>query len=330
MNTDVQALRNSSAHITIQLGIKTTKGQGSGGDPQIGQTAAEESIEIIKELLSNTDMVFITCGMGGGTGTGASPVVAKVAKSLGVLTVGIVTKPFSKIEGKERMHRAEVGISELKKYVDALLVIPNDKFLEIYPDVSFFEVLYRFSDDVIYKAVLSIWNVITRAGYVNVDFADARCVLKDAGDIIMTVGSVEEDVDNKVIKAIKKALSNPFLENVSVEGAKKMLVNICGADVKSNEMQRVGEYFTNNILATEGNVFVGFVYDESFGKKVEVTIIASGFPIASNKQRKNFRKRKEDEKYLQINENRLITNGDNCSTDISKVPAIGRGLRILK
>jgi len=109
-----------------------------------------------------------------------------------------------------------------------------------------------------------------------------------------------------------------------------MLVNICGADVKSNEMQRVGEYFTNNILATEGNVFVGFVYDESFGKKVEVTIIASGFPIASNKQRKNFRKRKEDEKYLQINENRLITNGDNCSTDISKVPAIGRGLRILK
>lgn len=330
MNTDVQALRNSSAHITIQLGIKTTKGQGSGGDPKIGQASAEESIEIIKELLSNTDMAFITCGMGGGTGTGASPVVAKVAKSLGVLTVGIVTKPFSKLEGKERMHNAEVGISELRKYVDALLVIQNDKFLEIYPDVSFFDVLYRFSDDVIYKAVLSIWNVVTRPGYVNVDFADAKSVLKDAGDIIMTVGAVEEDTENKVIKAIKKALNNPFIENVSIEGAKKLLVNICGIDIKANDMRMVGE-FLNKSISADGHTFVGYVPDESFGKKVEITIIASGFPTsaASNKLKKTFRKRKEDEKIIDT-EKKVISSSENENIDLSKVPAIGRGLRILK
>ncbi|MFQ3675388.1 MAG: hypothetical protein SNJ64_02450, partial [Endomicrobiia bacterium] len=224
--------------------------------------------------------------------------------------------------------RREVGISELRKYVDALLVIHNDKFLEIYPDVSFFDVLYRFSDDVIYKAVLSIWNVVTRPGHVNVDFADAKSVLKEAGDIIMTVGSIEEDTENKVIKAIKKALNNPFIENVSLEGAKKLLVNICGVDIKANDMRMVGE-FLNNTVSTEGHVFVGFVPDESFGKKVEITLIASGFPIGTNKQRKNFRRRKEDEKSSEVGD-RIFIGAENSSIDISKVPAIGRGLRILK
>lgn len=324
MNTDVQALRNSSAHITIQLGVKTTKGQGSGGDPKVGQAAAEESIEIVKELLSNTDMVFITCGMGGGTGTGASPVIAKVAKSLGVLTVGIVTKPFTKLEGSERKHNAEIGISELRKNVDALLVIQNDKFLEIYPDVSFFDVLYRFSDDVIYKAVLSIWNVVTKPGHVNVDFADAKSVLRDAGDIIMSVGSVEEDTDNKVIKAMKKALNNPFIENVSINGAKKILVNICGVDIVANDMKMVGEFLAQTV-SNNAHVFVGYVPDTSFGKKVEITLIASGFSQA-DKPKKLARTKKSIT--TSINEEEKTTNASNI--DISKVPAITRGLRVLK
>ncbi len=327
MNTDVQALRNSSSHITIQLGVKTTKGQGSGGDPKIGQASAEESIEIIKELLSNTDLVFLTCGMGGGTGTGATPVIAKVAKSLGVLTVGIVTKPFSKLEGKDRTHKAELGITELRKYVDALLVIQNDRFLEIYPDVSFLDILCRFSDDVIYKAVLSIWNVVTRPGHVNVDFADAKSVLKDAGDIIMTVGSIDEDTENKVIKTIKKALNNPLIENISIEGARKLLVNICGVDIVASDMKMVGEFLSQTI-APDAHVFVGYVPDPSYGKKVEITLIASGFPTTV-KQRKNIKKRREDNRSID-NLNISAINTGNNNIDISKIPAIERGLRILK
>ncbi len=281
MNTDVQALSQSKA-IPIQLGIKTTKGQGSGGRPEIGRQAAEESIDTIKELLANTDMLFLTCGMGKGTGTGATPVIAKIAKEMNILTVGIVTTPF-KWEGQERAKNAQQGILELKKYVDALLAIPNDKFIDLYPNFDMEEVFYKIADDVLNKAVLSIWKVITEPGFMNVDFADAKNVLKDAGEIIMTVGASNEESGNVLKQAIKNALNNPLLDNLSIQGAKRILVNICGKGLVANDVNIAGEYI-QKLIAPDAAVFVGFVTDARFHNKVEVIIIASGLSLKPKPQ----------------------------------------------
>lgn len=289
INTDLQALRNSKAPIVVQIGVKTTKGQGTGGDPEVGRQAAEESIDNIRDLLVNTDMLFLTCGMGKGTGTGATPVIAKVAREMDILTVAVVTKPFS-LEGTKRLENAEIGISELRKYVDALLVIPNDKFLELYPNLSFTELLYRLADDVLYKAVLGIWNVVRRPGFVNVDYADAKNVLKGAGDIILSHGVEKADVENSLKKAIKAALNNPFVD-VNMSGAKKLLVNIYGQNIISNDI-KVASDFLKPFMDKQGTtVFIGYVNSEEFKDRVEVTIIASGFskPHSGRKTKRIFR-----------------------------------------
>lgn len=280
LNTDLQVLRETKAPIAIQLGPKTTKGQGSGGDPAKGRLAAEESIDTIKDLLTNCDMLFLTCGMGKGTGTGATPLIASVAKEMEILTVAVVTKPFT-FEGKQRMENAEKGISELKKYVDALLVIPNDKFMELYPDLSFSEVLYRVADDVLHKAVVSMWNVIRRPGFMNVDYADARNVLKSAGDIIMSTAVEHSATENSLKKAIKKAIYSPFVD-VNMQGAKKLLMNICGKNIIMNDVKIASEYL-QQFMDKEAAVVIGYVNSDEFEENVEVTIIASGFQTIPEK-----------------------------------------------
>ncbi|MCS7231637.1 MAG: cell division protein FtsZ [Elusimicrobiota bacterium] len=282
VNTDLQVLRLSKAPINIQIGQKTTNGQGSGGKPEVGKKAAEESAETIRDLLVNTDLLFLTCGMGKGTGTGATPIIAKIAKELGILTVAVVTKPF-KFEGTERMKNAEMGISELKKYVDALLVIPNDKFLELYPYSSFTEMLYRIADDVLHKAVLSMWSVITRPGYMNVDFADVKNVLKDAGEIIMSIGSENSYSENSLKKALKSAINNPLID-VNIQGAKKLLVNLCGANIMTNDVITLGKYL-EQYMDKDFVLFIGYVNSEEFQDKVEVTLIASGFSNTNKKKK---------------------------------------------
>lgn len=284
VNTDLQVLRLSKAPINIQIGQKTTNGQGSGGKPEIGKKAAEESAETIKDLLVNTDLLFLTCGMGKGTGTGATPVIAKIAKELGILTVAVVTKPF-KFEGPERMKNAELGISELRKYLDALLLIPNDKFLELYPYSSFTEMLYRIADDVLHKAVLSMWSVVTKPGYMNVDFADVKNVLKDAGDIIMGIGSENSYSENSLKKALKTAFNNPLIDG-NIEGAKKLLVNICGANVMTNDVVILGKYI-EQYMDKNFTLFIGYVNSEEYQDKVEVTVIASGFSNTSKKKKQS-------------------------------------------
>jgi len=321
MNTDLQALRMSKAQITMQLGMRTTRGQGSGGDPEVGARAAEENTEVISSMLSNTDMVFLTCGMGGGTGTGATPVVARLARERGVLSVAVVTKPFSKLEGADRMNRAEAGIAELRKYVDALLVIPNDKFIEMYPDLNFGEVLYKMADDVLYKAILSIWGVVTHPGHINVDMADVRTVLKNAGEIIMTVGRTEGDIENKLVKAVKKALADPLLDNVSIEGSKRLLINVVGTDIKTVEMKAVSEYLSQNV-ARDAQIFFGFVPDASLGEIVEITIIATG-SVGQKKTRRAVRKSADAD-------NRPAVETTETG-NLGRIPAIlTRGTRILK
>ena len=287
INTDLQALKESKAPIVIHIGPKTTKGQGSGGDPLVGKQAAEESIDIIRDLLTHTDMVFLTCGMGKGTGTGATPVIARVAKELGVLTVAVVTKPFD-FEGKIRMDNAITGITELKKYVDALLTIPNNKFLEMYPNLSFGEVLYRLADDVLHKAVLSMWKVVTQPGYVNVDYADARNVLKNAGQIIMSYGVEKASAESCLKKAIKNAMNNPFIE-FDIRSAKNLLVNICGKNITGHDVYNAFEYL-QHYMDKEVVTYIGYVNSNDFEDKVEVTIIASGFQmVEKTKSKKTFR-----------------------------------------
>lgn len=314
INTDLQALRNSKAPIVIQIGPKTTKGQGSGGNPLVGKQAAEESIETIRDLISNSDMLFLTCGMGKGTGTGATPVVARLAREMDILTVAVVTKPF-KFEGPKIMENAENGIAELKKYVDAVLVIPNDKFIELYPNLSFTDVLYRLADDVLFKAVFSMWNVITRPGFVNVDFADARNVLKGAGEIIMSYGVEKSDTENALKKAIKNAINNPFM-NVNIRGAKKFLINFCGKNILSGEVSSAGEYLRQFLDNKDALLYMGYVNSDEFEDKVEVTIIASGFQVIPDKMKTR--------KYM-----RLEPQEDSPIHTTERFQRIGR-LRVLK
>jgi len=301
INTDLQALKGSHAPIVIQIGVKTTKGQGSGGDPAVGKQAAEESADILRDLLTNTDMVFLTCGMGKGTGTGATPVIARIAKELGVLTVAVVTKPF-KHEGIKRMENALAGITELKKYADAILVIPNDRFLELYPDLIFDEVLYKLADDVLHKAVLSMWKVITQPGFVNVDFADARNVLKNAGEILMSYGVESANTENCLKKAIKNAMNSQFME-FDIRNAKNLLVNICGKNITGHDVRQAWEYlhqYTDKDVIT----YMGFVNSDEFEDKVDVTIIASGFQKIEHKK---IKKAIGSIKYKNNDENTEIT-----------------------
>lgn len=276
-NTDNQALQKSPVPIKIQLGAEITEGLGAGGRPERAKDAAMESLaDIEKVLSSNTKMVFITAGMGGGTGTGAAPVVAKVAKDMGILTVGIVTIPFA-FEGKKKIAQALDGVDEMAKYVDALLVINNEKLRLIYPDLELSNAFAQ-ADDVLTNAAKGIAEIITVPGYINVDFADVFTIMKEGGVAIMNTGFAEGE--NRVSRAIEDALHSPLLNNSDIRGAKKILLNVYCSNSNQIKMEEVAEI--NRFMESTGSdmeVIWGASFEDGLEDKVKITIIATGFGI---------------------------------------------------
>lgn len=276
VNTDVQALRRSVAPVRIQIGEQISRGLGVGGNPVIGQQAAEESQERIKEILQGTDMVFITAGMGGGTGTGAAPVIASVARSLGILTVGVVTKPFD-FEHRIRLLQAEEGIKNLRNYTDTLIVIPNEKLFTIVDDKTPIEDAFRIVDDVLRQAVQSISDVITTPGEINVDFADVRTIMQGSGEALMGIG--EGSGPTRAVDAARKSISSPLLDDISIEGARGVLVNITGNRNTSMVEVREAMNLIKDAVSAEAHVFYGQVIDPNLDDKIKITVIATGFPV---------------------------------------------------
>jgi cell division protein FtsZ len=280
-NTDAQALRRNTAPVRLQMGDKVTRGTGVGGNPLLGRQAAEESRERLAEVLTGADMIFVTAGMGGGTGTGSAPLVAEVAKSLEPrpLIVGVVTKPFE-FEGLVRAGQAEAGIKELRSHVDTLVVIPNDRLFEIIDEKTPTLEAFRVADDVLRQAVQAITDVITTHGLINVDFADVKSIMSGAGEALMGIGTgVGKD---RAVHAARQAIQSPLLENVSIDGAKGVLVNITGnKDVTMYEVRSVMD-FISSAASSEAHVFYGQVFDESLEDSLKVTVIATGFPPARN------------------------------------------------
>jgi len=274
INTDSQVLLNSLAPVKVQIGQKLTRGLGAGGNPEIGQKAAEESKDKIKEILQDTDMVFITGGMGGGTCTGAAPIIADIAKNqLGILTIAIVTKPFL-FEGTRRMTNALQGISLLKKNVDTLIVIPNQKVLEIVKDKATFQEALKTADSVLSRGTKAISELITTPGLINLDFADVKSIMAEAGSALMGVGEAEGD--NRSLNAIKSAIESPLIE-VDIEGARGVLINITGGpDLTIAEIEESAQKVTQ-MAAPDANILFGATVDEKLKGKVKIIVIATGF-----------------------------------------------------
>jgi len=272
-NTDSQALRNSSANVTLQLGTDVTKGLGAGANPEIGRRAAEEDRETIKQTLQGSDMVFIAAGMGGGTGTGAAPVVAEVAKEMGILTVAVVTKPFP-FEGKKRMNYADQGIEFLAKNVDSLITIPNEKLLKVLgPGTSLLDA-FKAANNVLLGAVQGIAELITRPGLINVDFADVRTVMSEMGTAMM--GSGIASGPDRAEEAAEAAISSPLLEDVDLAGARGILVNItAGMDISIDEFETVGNA-VKAFASENATVVVGAVIDPEMTDELRVTVVATG------------------------------------------------------
>ncbi len=270
INTDKQALQLCRAATALQIGEKITKGLGAGAQPEIGQKAAEESIEEITAAIKGADMVFITCGMGGGTGTGAAPVVAGVAKDMGILTVGVVTKPF-KFEAKARMNNAVVGIEKLKENVDTLIVIPNDKLLEIVDRRTTMPDALKKADEVLQQAVQGITDLINVPGLINLDFADVRTVMANKG--IAHIGIGKAKGDDKAVEAVKMAVTSPLLET-TIEGASHVIINVSG-DIGLMEANEAASY-VEEMAGSEANIIFGAMYDDSRQDEATITIIATG------------------------------------------------------
>ncbi len=274
LNTDMQVLTRNRASHKIQIGTKLTKGLGAGANPQIGKEAALEDEAKIKETLSGADMIFITAGMGGGTGTGGSSVVAEIAKSLGALVVAVVTRPFS-FEGKKRIAQAEKGIEELSDYVDTLIVIPNDRLFNISDNKTTAVEAYAKVDEVLLHAVRGISDIITIPGLINVDFADVKTVMSEMGMAMM--GSGEGTGDKRAKEAAQRAISNPLLEDISISGARGVLINITGdTSLALNEVKDVCDHIKEQV-DENANIIYGTVINEDIGDKVCVTVIATGF-----------------------------------------------------
>lgn len=272
-NTDVQALRRSAAPHTVQLGAEITKGLGAGADPDIGRQAAEEARERIEGVLKGSDMIFITAGMGGGTGTGAAPVIAKIAKELGILTVAVVTKPFA-FEGSRRMKVAEQGIAELSEYVDSLITIPNNKLLTVLGKSVSLVSAFRSANAILQGAVQGIADLITRPGLINVDFADVRTVMSEMGMAMMGTGHATGD--ERATLAAEAAVSSPLLEDIDLTGAKGVLVNLtAGADMSIGEFEIVGETI-RTFTSEDATVVVGTVIDPEMTDELRVTIVVTG------------------------------------------------------
>ena len=273
VNTDRQALLSNPAPKRIQIGDKLTKGLGAGANPEVGQKAAEESKQQIAEVLQGADLVFITAGMGGGTGTGAAPVVAQIAKDMGILTIAVVTKPFP-FEGKIRAANAEKGIANLKKYVDTLVIIPNEKLLKVMPKgTSVFE-SFKYADEVLRQGIQGISNLIIKPGIINLDFADVRTVMKNRGYAHMGIGIGKGE--NKVQEAVRNAVYSPLLET-QIEGATAVLLNVTGGvDMALDEVNEASE-LVREVVDPNCNIIFGTSINESMKDEVEVTIIATGF-----------------------------------------------------
>ncbi len=271
-NTDVQALKNSKAETVIQLGPKYTRGLGAGSQPEVGEKAAEESEEAIRESLDGADMIFITAGMGGGTGTGAAPIVAKIAKDLGALTVGVVTRPFT-FEGPKRGRFAAEGIAKLKENVDTLLIISNNRLLEVVDKKTPMLEAFREADNVLRQGVQGISDLITAPGYVNLDFADVKTVMENQGTALMGIGVASGE--DRVIEATKKAISSPLLET-SIDGAEQVLLNITGGlDMTLFEAQDASDIVANAATG-DVNIILGTSINEELGDEIRVTVIATG------------------------------------------------------
>lgn len=279
-NTDVQALESSNAETKIQLGPKLTRGLGAGSNPEVGQKAAQESEEAIKEALEGADMIFVTAGMGGGTGTGAAPIVANIAKESGALTVGVVTRPFA-FEGAKRSRFAADGITELKKDVDTLVIISNSKLLEIVDKKTPMGEAFSIADDVLRQGVQSISDLITSPGFVNLDFADVKTVMSDQGSALMGIGTANGE--NRITEATKKAISSPLLE-VSIDGAKQVLLNITGGpDLSLFEAQDAAQIVSEQ-ATSDVNIIFGTSIDDTLGDQVKVTVIATGVESEDKKR----------------------------------------------
>ncbi len=273
LNTDAQALLTSKAETKLQIGSNHTKGLGSGADPDIGKEAAEESYDKIKDLLFDTDMVFITAGMGGGTGTGASPIIAEIAKESGALTVAVVTKPFH-FEGRKRMDAAESGIEEMRDKVDTLIVIPNQRLMEVVDKKMTLLNAFKLADNVLGQGVKGISDLITVPGLINVDFADVKTIMVDSGSALMGIG--EASGENRAATAARMAVASPLLE-VSIDGAQGILYNIIGGpDMTMNEVAEASTIIAN-AAASDANIIFGATIDESMGEKLKISVIATGF-----------------------------------------------------
>ncbi len=278
-NTDKQALDASKANIKIQLGAKSTRGLGAGSKPVIGREAAEESEKDIIEALSGSDMVFITAGMGGGTGTGAAPVIAEISKNLGALTVGVVTNPFS-FEGKTRMKNATEGLDNLKKKVDTIITIPNDKILSVFSKVPIGKAFQKV-DEVLYYAVKGITDIIMVRGYINVDFADVKTVMEQMGIAIMGTGIAQGE--RRAKEALLMAIENPILSDTSIHGARGILLNIAGNpnSFTADEIMEITQAI-NEQADDDANIIFGATYDENLGDDLRVTVIATGIGKAES------------------------------------------------
>ncbi len=279
VNTDAQALAQSNAEVKLRIGEDITRGLGSGGNPTIGKKAAEESIDLLHEHLAGSDMVFITAGMGGGTGTGASPVIAGVAKNLGALTVSIVTKPF-KFEGSKRMDTALHGINEIKDKVDTLIVVPNQKLLDVIDkNISFLDAMKQV-DDVLAHAVQSISQLITQAGLINVDFADVKSIMQDAGTALMGMGQAKGEGRAKA--AAQMAVSSPLLE-ISIDGATGVLFNvIAGEDLSMHEVDNAAQFIAESVDPTS-NIIFGATINPELKEELQITVLATGFSAESER-----------------------------------------------
>jgi len=272
-NTDLQDLKKSKAEFKIQLGEKLTKGLGAGANPEVGREAALESADKIKEVLEGSDMVFVTAGMGGGTGTGAAPVIAEIAKEMGALTVAVVTKPFY-FEGKRRIKQAEAGVNNLKKVVDSLIVIPNDRLLTLASKKASFIEMLKKADEVLYYAVKGISDLIMVPGLINLDFADVKAVMGEMGLAMMGTGIAQGE--SRAREAAMKAITSPLLEDISIEGARGILMNVsCGPDIGIDEVSEAANII-HEAAHEDAKIYFGAVIDENIGDELRITVIATG------------------------------------------------------
>ncbi len=295
MNTDAQALAVCEAPMCVQLGPKLTRGLGAGGDHHVGQRAAEETREELREIVAGADMVFVTAGMGGGTGTGSIPIVAEIAKASGALTIAVVTKPFD-FEGQHRMETAEEGIQNLVEKVDTLIIIPNDRLLALCDNRTGVDSAFRLADDVLRHGVQAIAEVITTPGMINLDFADVKAIMKDAGPAWMSIG--RGTGQNRAIDAAKEALASPLLE-VSIEGSKGVLFNVVGGSTLSLFEVNQAADIIKAAVDPEANIIFGVANDPSMEQEVSITLIATGFKAKMNMGRIN----REDEELTKILKN---------------------------